>query len=135
MRGFMENFSQISAMALAYLGDAVIEIKVRELLILKGYEKSAKLNNEARKFVTAIEQSKAYLKIADMLCEEEADIFKRAKNSSHLNIPKSASPLEYKNATGFEAVIGLAEWKNDKERLLFLLDKSHKEDIENDTEN
>ena len=76
----MENFSQVSAMALAYLGDAVIEIKVRELLILKGYEKSAKLNNEARKFVTAIEQSKAYLKIADMLREDEADIFKRAKN-------------------------------------------------------
>ena len=117
MRGFMENFSQISAMALAYLGDAVIEIKVRELLILRGYEKSAKLNSEARKFVTAIEQSKAYLKIADVLSEEEADIFKRGKNSSHLNIPKSASPLEYKNATGFEAVFGYLHLKRDEARI------------------
>mgnify|MGYP003306678845 CR=1 FL=1 len=113
----MENFNQISAMALAYLGDAVIEIKVRELLILKGYEKSAKLNAEARKFVTAVEQNKAYLKIADMLREDEADIFKRGKNSSHLNIPKSASPLEYKNATGFEAVFGYLHLKRDEDRI------------------
>ena len=118
----MENYNLISAMALAYLGDAVIEIKVRELLILKGYEKSAKLNSEARKFVTAVEQNKAYLKIADMLSEDEADIFKRGKNSSHLNIPKSASPLEYKNATGFEAVFGYLHLKRDESRIneLFL---------------
>ncbi len=113
----MVDFTQISAMALAYLGDAVIEIKVREHLILKGYEKSAKLNSEARKFVTAVEQNKAYLKIADILSEEEADIFKRGKNSSHLNIPKSASPLEYKNATGFEAIFGYLHLKKDEQRI------------------
>lgn len=113
----MVDFTQISAMALAYLGDAVIELKVREHLILKGYEKSGKLNSEAKKFVTAVEQSKAYLKISDMLSEAEADIFKRARNSSHLNIPKSASPLEYKNATGFEAIFGYLHLSNNISRI------------------
>ncbi len=123
----MVNFTQISAMALAYLGDAVIEIKVREHLILKGYEKSAKLNSEARKFVTAVEQSKAYLKIANILSEEEADIFKRGKNSSHLNIPKSASPLEYKNATGFEAIFGYLHITGNTSRIEELFNIAYKD--------
>lgn len=116
----MIDFTQTSAMALAYLGDAVIELLVREKLILKGYEKSARLNEEARKFVTAVSQSKAYLAIASILTEEESDIFRRAKNSSHLNIPKSASPIEYKNATGFEAIFGYLHLLGRRERILEL---------------
>ena len=117
-----ENF-QISAHALAYLGDAVLEIMVREHLIKKGYEKVGKLNSEAKNFVTAINQNAAYLKIADILTDEENDIFRRGKNSSHLNIPKSASAIEYKNATGFEAVFGYLHLcgKNDRIHELFLL--------------
>lgn len=123
----MLDFTQTSAMALAYLGDCVLELLVREHLILKGYEKSSHLNSEARKFVTAIAQSKAYLSIADELTSEEADIFKRGKNSSHLNIPKSASPLEYKNATGFEAVFGYLHLKGDTERIKTLFSHAYSE--------
>ena len=119
----MVDFSQTSAMALAYLGDAVIELLVRERLILKGYEKSAKLNSEARKFVTAVAQNRAYLAISSLLTEEESDIFKRGKNCSHLNIPKSASALEYKNATGLEAVFGYLHLmgRSDRIKELFLI--------------
>ena len=113
----MTDYSQISAQALAYLGDTVIEILVREHLILLGYEKSAKLNTEALKFVTAVSQYKAFLKIKDTLFEDEANIFKRGKNSSHLNIPKSASSLEYKNATGFEAVFGYLYLQKNHDRI------------------
>ncbi|MBQ8163211.1 MAG: ribonuclease III [Clostridia bacterium] len=111
------DFSQISVCALAYLGDAVIETLVREHLVLKGYEKSGKLNDEARKFITAVNQSAAYLKIQSLLEEKEADIFRRARNSSHLNIPKSASAQEYKNATGFEAVFGYLRLQKNEERI------------------
>ena len=121
----MIDFTQTSAMALAYLGDSVLEILVREHLILKGYEKSAKLNSEARKFVTAVAQSKAYSAISDYLTEEESDVFKRGKNSSHLNIPKSASPLEYKNATGFEAVFGYLHLKGDSARIKELFERAY----------
>lgn len=126
----MIDISQISAQALAYLGDAVIELMVREHLILKGYEKSGKLNAEARKFVTAVAQNRAYLAIEGVLTEQECDVFRRAKNSSHLNIPKSASALEYKNATGLEAVFGLLQLKGDSQRTRELFALAYKDILE-----
>ena len=114
------DFTQTSAMALAYFGDAVIELLVRRHLILKGYEKSSRLNTEAKKFVTAVAQSRALGRISDVLTEEETDIFRRARNSSHLNIPKSASATEYKNATGFEAIFGYLHLQNRLERVDYL---------------
>ena len=113
----MNNFSQIGAHALAYLGDGVIELLVREALILKGYEKAGKLNNEARNFVTAVAQSEAYSRIKDMLTEEEEAICRRGRNSSHLNVPKSASASEYKCATGFEALFGYLHLSGQNERI------------------
>lgn len=118
---------QISASALAYLGDSVLEVLVRERLVLKGYEKSGKLNSEALKYVTAVNQAKAYANIEGMLDENEQQIFRRGKNSSHLNIPKSASALEYKIATGFEAVFGYLRLTKNEERILELFELAYPE--------
>ena len=114
------DYFQLGAGALAYLGDAVLEALIREALILKGFEKSAHLNKEALKYVTAVNQSLAFEKIAEHLTEEEAAIFKRGKNCSHLNIPKSASPIEYKTATGFEAIFGFLRLCKNEERIRVL---------------
>ena len=76
-----------------------------------------------------------------MLLEDEAAMFKRAANSTHLNKPKSASGKDYRTATGFEAVIGMLEWIGDTERLEMLLFEAYKNDNkntgdkENDSEN
>ena len=121
----MDNISQISAAALAYLGDSVLETMIRERLILKGYEKPSKLNEEARKYVTAVNQNQAYLKIKDLLTENEESIVRRGRNSSHLNVPKSASAIEYKNATGFEALFGYLYLKGEKERILTLFNHAY----------
>ena len=111
------DFMQISASALAYLGDSVLEVLIREALVLKGYEKSSKLNSEALKYVTAVNQAKAFANIEGVLNENEAQIFRRGKNSSHLNIPKSASAIEYKTATGFEAIFGYLRLSKNEERI------------------
>lgn len=116
----MIDVTQISASALAYLGDSVLECLVREALIRKGFEKSSNLNREALNYVTAVNQNKAFGNIEGAISEEEASVFRRGKNSSHLNIPKSASPLEYKVATGFEAVFGYLRLKGDEARILEL---------------
>ena len=121
------DFFQLSAGALAYLGDSVLEVLIREALILKGYEKSAHLNKEALKYVTAVNQCRAFASIQELLTEEEAAIFKRGKNCSHLNIPKSASPIEYKTATGFEAIFGYLHLKKDTERINLLFSKAYPE--------
>ncbi len=121
------DFFQLNAGALAYLGDSVLEALVREALILKGLVKSAHLNKEALHYVTAVNQSKAFLKIEPVLTEDEASIFKRGKNCSHLNIPKSASALEYKNATGFEAIFGYLHLTKDSERIRELFSVAYPE--------
>ena len=121
----MDNISQISAAALAYLGDSVLEVMIRERLILSGIEKPGRLNEEARKYVTAVSQNLAYLKIKDLLTPEEEAICRRARNSSHLNIPKSASSAEYKNATGYEALFGYLHLKGENERILALFNHAY----------
>ncbi len=121
------DFFQLNAGALAYLGDSVLEALVREALILKGLVKSAHLNKEALNYVTAVNQNKAFLKIEPILTEDEASIFKRGKNCSHLNIPKSASALEYKNATGFEAIFGYLHLTKDSERIRELFSVAYPE--------
>lgn len=119
------DFFQLGAGALAYLGDSVLEALIREALILKGFEKSAHLNKEALKYVTAVNQCTAFSNIQEILTEEEAAIFKRGKNCSHLNIPKSASPMEYKTATGFEAIFGFLHLKKDTDRISELFSKAY----------
>ena len=121
------DVSQISAGALAYLGDSVLEALIREKLVLKGYEKSAKLNKEALNYVTAVNQAKAFKNIEEALSEEEANVFRRGKNSSHLNAPKSASLLEYKIATGFEAIFGYLRLTKNEERILELFSLAYPE--------
>ncbi|MBR2025159.1 MAG: ribonuclease III [Clostridia bacterium] len=121
----MTDFSLVSASALAYLGDSVLECLIREKLILKGYEKSGKLNTEALKYVTAVNQAKAFENIENLLTEKETEIFRRGKNSSHLNIPKSASPKEYKTATGFEAIFGYLKLCKNEERILELFNLAY----------
>lgn len=121
--------------ALSYLGDARHALYVRRMLVARGISKSADLNREALFYVTAEAQAKMYEKIKDDLTDSEADVFRRASNSTHLNRPKHASGKDYRLATGFEAVIGMLCWLRDEERLEYLLDKSHKKDDGNDTEN
>ena len=121
------DVSQISAGAFAYLGDSVLEALIREKLVLKGYEKSAKLNKEALNYVTAVNQAKAFKNIEEALNEEEASVFRRGKNSSHLNAPKSASLLEYKIATGFETIFGYLRLTKNEERILELFSLAYPE--------
>lgn len=123
----MVDFSLIGAHALAYLGDSVLECIIREQLILKGYEKAGKLNSEALNYVTAVNQAKAYANIEKILTEKETEIFRRGKNSSHLNIPKSASPKEYKIATGFEAIFGYLRLSKNEKRILELFKLAYPE--------
>ena len=107
----------ISSGNLAYLGDAVLELLVRKKLVMSS-EKTKNLTDEALKYVTAASQSDALERIEKLFTEEEADIYKRARNNYHTaNIPKSATALQYRRSTGFEAVFGYLYLKGDNERL------------------
>ena len=121
--------------ALSYLGDAVHSLYVRRMLVDGGTSKAKDLNAQALAYVTAEAQARMYKRIEPLLLDDEREVFRRASNSTHLNKPKRAGALEYRTATGFEAVLGMLEYIGDKERLKLLLDTAHSEENTNDTEN
>ena len=115
-----------SSAALAYLGDAVHSLYVREAVVRKNLSKSKDLHNAANGVINAANQALMFKKIECMLNEDERDVFRRASNSTHLNRPKHASIYEYRTATGFEAVLGMLYTIGDGERLRELLDLAYK---------
>lgn len=97
---------EISAAALAYLGDSVIEICVRKALVEKGVSSAKNLNATALKFVRAEAQAEAIMKILPVLSDEENAAYRRGRNIGHTNVPKSATVGQYRMATGMEALFG-----------------------------
>ena len=118
----MQPLNEISTHALAYLGDCVFECCVREYLVGKGLGTSAALNREALEFVRASAQAEAMKRILPILTEEEEGIFKRGRNCGHINLPKHAKMVDYRIATGFEALLGYLYLSGDESRALKLLD-------------
>ena len=122
----------VSAAALAYLGDSVIETCVREHLVSLGYSSSSHLNAEALKFVRASAQAEAVKRIIPLLDENEEAAFRRGRNIGHTNTPRSATVAEYRMATGMEALFGwlYLEQKTERIRELFemILEHSKKEE-------
>lgn len=98
----------LNIITLAYLGDSVYEVYVREHLIDTGIALVEDLQKEAIKFVSAKSQSKIlnYLLENDILTDEEMEIVKRGRNYKRTTHPKNTDIITYKLSTGFEALIG-----------------------------
>ena len=103
-----EDVKQLNALALAYMGDAVLEQKVREHLLLAGRVKPNTLHKEATKYVSAKAQSFVVHRMMDeaFLTEEELAIFRRGRNAKSGTVPKNTDVQTYRNSSGFEAVLG-----------------------------
>lgn len=98
--------NELSPLNLAFIGDCVYEILVRETLVLNANRPVNDLHKESVKFVSAKAQTLAYDKIKDCLTEQEIAIYKRGRNAKVGHNPKSASQGEYHIATGVEALFG-----------------------------
>ncbi len=95
----------LSAANLAYIGDSVWELMVRERLISsKGFSEHPA--SYALPYVTASAQSSAFARIESSLTEDEIAMYKRGRNCVHGNIPKSATAVDYRRATGLESLMG-----------------------------
>lgn len=100
--------SSINVVTLAYLGDAVYEMYIREYLIKSGIAKVDNLQREAIKFVSAKSQVNIlnYLLDNNLLNDSEKEIVKRGRNYKRETHPKNTDIITYKISTGFEALIG-----------------------------
>lgn len=108
---------EIGVPALAYLGDCVFELRVREKLVRSGIAHAGDLNRAALSYVKASIQARAMEKLIPTLTEEELSYYHRGKNYSHLNTPKSATPAEYRSATGMETLFGFLYLSGNTDRI------------------
>lgn len=101
-----ERARLISPVTLAFVGDAVYTLRVREKLVRSADFKTGELNKLSSAKVSARGQSALLPRLEGMFTEEEADIFRRGRNAKKGTRSKNASVGEYNRSTGFEAVLG-----------------------------
>ncbi len=118
----------LNPIVLAFVGDAVYSLFVRERLTFESDFKTGELNVMATAQVNASAQSSFLKEILEFLTEEEMSVFKRARNAKKTTRAKHASIVDYNNATGFEAVLGYLYLIGDLDRLNFLLNKGIKDE-------
>lgn len=108
---------QLSPLNLAFIGDTVFDLFVREKLICEANRPVNKQHNLAAKQVKASAQSEAAHKIFDILTEKELSVFKRGRNAHTNHKAKNASEGDYHYATGLEALFGYLYLKGEIDRL------------------
>lgn len=104
----MKDYKQLNGLALAYVGDAVYEVYIRDYLIEQGQTKPNMLHRMATRYVSANAQAFLIQEMlgAFLLTEEEVLIYKRGRNAKSHTSAKNADITTYRIATGFETLIG-----------------------------
>lgn len=112
---------KMSSVTLAFVGDAVYTLFVREKLSLRKDYKSGELNKMTTSYVRATAQAEKITALLGNLTENESYVYRRARNAHKPSRAKSASVSEYNKSTGFEALVGYLYLTGDEERLSYVL--------------
>lgn len=113
------EINRLNTTTLAYLGDAVYEVIVREKIVTEKPGDTSRAHHTAVRYVSAQGQAKAARAMisSGFLTEEEQRIYKRARNHRSFSRPQHADPRDYKIATGFEALLGFLYLSDERQRL------------------
>lgn len=116
-----QGVSKHGVAELAYLGDGVFELLVRDMLVKAGVP-FKDMSKQAKNYVSAIAQSAMYHKIYPLLPEAEQAILKRGRNLHGHSRAKSACVAEYRHATGLEVLFGHYHTHGEFERMKAIFD-------------
>ena len=111
----------LSPLALAFVGDGVYDLFVRERLVCEANRPVKKLNEEKVSIVRCSSQAKLVEKLMPILTEEELDVLKRGRNAHTQHIPKNATSADYHSATALDALLGYLYLAGRIERIRELL--------------
>lgn len=120
----MANPLEMQPLALAFIGDAVYEVFVRDYVIEKGYRTINEMHKQAIKYVRAKSQSVAVKVLNEELSETEQNVVRRGRNAHPHTVPKNADIGDYRYATALEALIGYLYLSGDTERLQYIMNKT-----------
>ncbi|ARQ08006.1 Mini-ribonuclease 3 [Macrococcoides canis] len=117
--------SLYNPLTLAYLGDAVLDLYIRNYIVREKNRKPNELHRYATFFVSAKSQAQTFDSLIEnnFFTDEEMDILMRGRNAKSHTKAKNTDVVTYKKSTGLEAVIGYLHLNDDNERLDALLDE------------
>ena len=107
---------------LAFVGDAVYSLLVRERLCVLGKCRSGDLHMSSAKLVKAKGQAEAFHKIEEHLSEQEVSYYKKGRNAHNNHTPKNATEGDYHCATGLETLFGFLYLSGKNERIYELFE-------------
>ena len=113
---------RMSSLGLAHLGDGVFELMVRTWLCLHGKAKVKDLHRAAVAYVAAPAQAAAVERLLPLLTDEEADVYRRGRNTAPHSVPRAATRAQYQSATGLETLFGWLYLQGRTDRLNELFD-------------
>ena len=112
---------QYSPLTLAYIGDAIYEIYIRTMIVTKANAPVHLLHEKSSALVRAGKQSEIVGILEPLFTEKERQVYHRGRNAKAYTKAKNAGILEYRRATGLEAVMGYLYLKGDLDRIRELL--------------
>ena len=112
---------QYSPLALAYMGDSILDLLVKKYFVTHSNMQPHKYHVEVSKIVKAVNQADYIDQIMEELSEDELDVYKRGRNTNTHSKAKNATMGQYRKATGLEALYGYLYLKGDMERLQYFV--------------
>lgn len=110
-----------SPLTLAYIGDAIYDLVIRTIVVERGNRSANNLHKKTVTYVNARVQARMIEALEDELTEEEAAVYHRGRNAKSYTSAKNASIIEYRKATGLEALCGYLYLRGQQERMLYLI--------------
>ena len=110
-----------SPLALAYIGDGIYDLLIRSVIVGHGNTKASQLHQHTSHLVKAHTQSEMMEYLLPLLTEEEEDYYRRGRNAKSPTMAKNATVIDYRRATGFEALMGYLYLTDQFERMMELV--------------
>ena len=122
-----KDIKTISPLVFAYIGDSVYDLIIKSILVARGNIPVNMLHKKASALVKANAQVRMYEVVKDMLTEDEESVFRRGRNAKSYTTAKNATKIDYRMATGYEALIGYLYMSDRVERIYELVSIGLKE--------
>lgn len=113
--------SELSALSLAYIGDCIFDLVVRTVLTTHEGGTNKNLHKKSISMVNAASQARMSEALADVFTDEENAVFHRGRNAKSASSAKNASIVDYRKATGLEALVGYLYLEGRYNRLVELI--------------
>ena len=110
-----------SPLTLAYIGDGIFDVVIRSIVVGRGNTPVNQLHHKTSHIVKAHSQARMAEVLLDEMTDTEKDIYRRGRNAKSHTMAKNATVMDYRSATGFEALMGYLYLTDEMDRILELI--------------